>query len=171
MVPNRDQFDLFCRVNVQTEMAHSDFVSFIAQRVGGGSRMNSIKSDKLDISVDDNDVFDAEKSRTGKDRWLFFRYTLEIDPVAGIAPETYVAAIGELLKSLWSAGMDAVAASEFEEKLPRNVRRLKWAKTPPDSGDVVRIEMIDETHIVLPAPSDLAAPDACVHPGSKNDSL
>src|SRR5437879_1707311 len=99
MTTDFDSLELFCRVNVQSEMPHNEFVAFIARRVGGVSRMNSIQSDKLDISVDDNDVFDAEKSHIGKDRWLYFRYTLEIDPIEGISPRDYVAAIGTLLKS------------------------------------------------------------------------
>ena len=125
--------------------------------------MNSVTTEMLDISIDDNDVFDAERSRTGKDRWLYFRYTLEIDPVADVAPGDYLAAVGALLKSLWSSGMDAVSSSDFEAQLPRNVRRLKWARTPhAHGGDAVRVEMIGQTHVVVPVPSDLVAMDACV---------
>lgn len=137
MTSEFDNLELYCTVNVQSDMPHSEFVSFIARSVGGVSRMNSIKSGKLDISVDDNDVFDAEKSCTGKDRWLYFRYTLEIDPIEGVSSRDYVAAIGAMLKSLWSSGMDAVASCDFEEKLPRNVRRLNWARnSQPHSGGI-----------------------------------
>src|SRR6266404_2326391 len=115
MITDFDDLDLFCRVNVQSEMPHSEFVSFLTRSVGGASRMNSITTDKLDISVDDNDVFDAEKSRTGEDRWLYFRYTLEIDPIAGVAPRDYLVAMDALLKLLWSSGLDAVASCDFEE--------------------------------------------------------
>ncbi len=133
--------DLFCRVNVQSEMPHGEFVSFLARNIGGVARMNSITTEKLDISVDDNDVFDAAKSCTGEDRWLYFRYTLEIDPAAGVAPGEYIAAVGNLLKSLWSSKMDAVASSDFEGSLPRNVRRLKWSgQLSPTSGDGSRGE-------------------------------
>lgn len=128
MKTNFDTLDLFCRINVQSEMPHQEFVFFIACIVGGVSRRNSVTSDKLDISVDDNDVFDADKARRGKDRWLYFRYTLEIDPIEGVSPGDYVAAIGTLLESLWSSRMDAVASCDFEARLPRNVRRLKWAR-------------------------------------------
>ena len=121
--------NLFCRVNVDSEMPHNEFVSFIARIIiVGVPRMNSVRSEKLDISVDENDALDAAKSREGADRWLYFRYTLEIDPVAGVSPGDYVTAVGSLLESLWSSGIDAVAACDFEEKLPRNVRRLKWDK-------------------------------------------
>ena len=119
--------DLFCRVNIQSDLPHKEFVSLIARSVGGTSRMYTVKSDKLDISVDDNDMFDAEKARVGKNRWLYFRYTLEIDPIEGTSPSDYIDAIGGLLKSLWSSGLDAVAGCEFEDSLPLNERRLKWA--------------------------------------------
>jgi hypothetical protein len=119
--------DPFCRINVQTEMPHQEFVAFIVGCVGGSSRLNSVRSQALDISVDENDVFDAQKSRTGKERWLYFRYTLEVDPVEGIALRDYIAAIGALLQALWSSCMEAVASCDFEDHLPRNERRSKWA--------------------------------------------
>ena len=80
----------------------------------------------LDISVFENDDYDDEKSHTGTDRWLHFKYTLEIDPIEGVSPSDYVAAIGALLKLLWSSGMQAVAVCNFEERMPRNIGRLKW---------------------------------------------
>jgi hypothetical protein len=122
--------NLFCRVNVDSEMTHNEFVSFVARGVGGVARMNSIRNQRLDISVDENDVFDAAQSREGADRWLYFRYTLEIDPVEDVSPSDYVTAIETLLGSLWSSGLDAVASCDFEDRLPRNLRRLRWGQTP-----------------------------------------
>ncbi len=137
-----DSMELFCRINVQAEMPFQEFVAFIARCAGGQSRMNAMTSQALDISVFENDDFDTEKSHLGDDRWLYFRYTLEIDPIECISPGDYVAAIGALLKSLWSAGVDAVAACDFEEQLPRNVRRSKWATVSrPDSESNGAAEM------------------------------
>lgn len=129
MGPDFEDTDLFCRVNVQAELPFEEFVSFIGRCAGGPSHMNTVSNKAFDISVFKNDDFDSELSSTGDDRWLHFRYTLEVDPSAGVAPADYVVAIGKFLKSLWSSGMDAVAASEFEEQLTRNARRLKWART------------------------------------------
>ena len=122
-----ENMDLFCRINAQSEMPHGEFVSFIADCVGGRRHLNTVTSDKLDISVDDNDVFDAEKSRTGKDRWLYFRYSLDIDPAEGVSPGDYVAAIGNLLQSLWASRVEAVASCDFEEQLPRKGSSLNGA--------------------------------------------
>src|SRR5207249_4594195 len=93
-----------------------------------------VRNEMLDISVFDNDDFDLGKSQQGKDRWLYFRYTLEIDPVVGTAPKDYVASISALLKSLWSSQVDAIGACDFEEYLPRNVRRLELDRTPQTHG-------------------------------------
>jgi hypothetical protein len=127
MKPNFDCMNLFCRVNVQSELPHQDFVATVARCAGGTSRMNTVRSPTLDISVFENDEFDPEMSRTGQDRWLYFRYTLEVDPVEGVSPSEYVASVGTFLESLWSSCMEAVAACDFEDHLPRNVRRSKWA--------------------------------------------
>jgi hypothetical protein len=119
-----DSTNLFCRINVQTQMPFLEFVSFIARCAGGSVHMSAIRAKSVDVSVFENDDFDAEKSRTGDDRWLYFRYTLEADPVDGVPPKDYVSAVGALLNSLWSSRMDAVAACDIEEQLPRNARRL-----------------------------------------------
>jgi len=143
--------DLFCRVNVQAEMPFQEFVAFIARCAGGSSHMNAVTSKALDISIFENDDFDAQLSNTGNDRWLHFRYTLEIDPIKGVSAKDYVAVIGTLLQSLWSSRIDAVAACDFEEQLPRNVRRLKWARNlRPDSGGAGGTETIGSTRFEPP---------------------
>jgi hypothetical protein len=136
MEPGFKSMDLFCRINVEAGTRFQDFVALISRCVGGSSHMNAVRSQILEISVFENDDYDTEMAHTGKDRWLYFRYTLEIDPIQGFSPKDYIAAIGGLLKSLWSSHMDAVASCDFEEELPRNVRRLSWATTlRPHSGD------------------------------------
>jgi hypothetical protein len=125
-----DSTDLFCRMNVQSRMPFQEFVAFIAGCAGGSSHMNAIRAKALDISVFENDDFDADMSQVGEDRWLHFKYTMEVDPIEGVSRRAYVSAIGALLNSLWSSRMDAVASCDFEDQLPRNVRRLKWARMP-----------------------------------------
>jgi hypothetical protein len=121
MQPVFDNMDLFCRINVQSDLAFEDFVASVAQHAGGSRHMNVVQNGALDISIHKNDIFDPLKSRSGEDRWLYFRYTLEIDPIPGTAPGGYVAAIGALLKSLWSSALDAVVSCDFEDRLPRLV--------------------------------------------------
>jgi hypothetical protein len=118
--------DHFCRINVHSELPFPEFVAFVARCAGGSARRNAVASKMLDISVFENDDFDPAKSRTGVDRWLHFRYTLEVDQIAGILPRDYVAAVGALLEALWSSCCEAVAACDFEDYLPRSVRRSKW---------------------------------------------
>jgi hypothetical protein len=56
---------------------------------------------------------------------------LEVDPTTD-APDQYVSDIATLLRSFWAAGMDAVAACDFEALLPPNTRRETWSQ----AGDV-----------------------------------
>jgi hypothetical protein len=126
MEADSDGLDLFCRINVQAELPHREFVAWVARCAGGSTHLNAVRSQTLDISVDENDVFDADKSRVGKDRWLYFRYTLEVDPAEGVAVGDYVASIAALLRSLWASCMEAVAACDFEDRLPTNERRSNW---------------------------------------------
>jgi len=128
MVTDFSRMDLFCRINVQSEKTFQEFVEFVARCVGGTNHLNDVRSKTLDISVFENDDFDAKLSNMGDDRWLHFRYTLEIDPIEDVVVGDYVAAIAVLLQALWSSCLDAVACCDFENQLPQNVRRLKWAK-------------------------------------------
>jgi hypothetical protein len=126
MKTDSESMDLFCRINVQAEVPHREFVATVARCAGGSCRLNAVRSQTLDISVDENDLYDPAKSRTGKDRWLYFRYALAIDPVEGVGSAEYIESLGALLTCLWSSCMEAVAACDFEDELPRNERRAKW---------------------------------------------
>lgn len=162
MGPALDSVDLFCRINVQAEIPFQDFVAAVARCASGSSHMNVVRTRALDISVFENDDYDADMSHTGKDRWLHFRYRLEIDPIEGASPTDYVAAIGALLNSLWSFRMDAVAACEFEDRLPRNVRRLKWAWNPRDHGTAAGSPTFGGAEItIVPTAEPVVVLDAC----------
>ena len=156
-----DNLDLFCRINVQSEMPHHELVSLIAHSVGRAIRMNSVKSDKVDISVDDNDVFDPEKSQLGKDRWLYFRYTLEIDPIEGVSPRDTLLSLARCFDRLWSSRLDAVASCDFEGQLPRNVAPLEVVQDSP--APTVKAPkkraLGDVREFVSPATGDLVALD------------
>jgi hypothetical protein len=121
----KKEIDLFCRINVQADMPYSAFVVLVARCASGARHANLVSSKNLDISVDENDIFDAEKSKQGAKRWLYYPYTLEIDAPAKTSQDSYVAAVGSLLQSLWSCNLDAVASCEFESSLPRKEQRTK----------------------------------------------
>ncbi len=155
MEPDFKNMDLYCRINVHAEVPFREFVALIARHADGSGFMNEVQSGTLDISIHKNDTFDFLKSHTGHDRWLYFRYTLEINPIAGVSPRDYALAIGRLLKSLWSSGMDGVASCDFEDQLPRNVRRLKWAWNPRNHGTPAgESQAISGTNIVIPPSGD-----------------
>lgn len=111
--------DYFCRVYVDSSLQFRDFVRLVATLATGTEFMNTVRSDILDISIDENDS--RNQPRQGRrDRWLGFPYTLEIDPIIASDSASYFRAIGTLLTSFWAAGMDAVAACDFEDRLPLN---------------------------------------------------
>lgn len=122
-----EDIDLYCGIYANSELPHAAFIDFVALRVGGDLVRREVRNESLDISVMRNDTFDPALAATGPDRWLYFPYRLEIDPVAGVSFASYVEAVAGLLTSLWAAEVDAVAACEFEDDLPRNERRLAWA--------------------------------------------
>ncbi len=115
----------FCRIYVDSDLVFEKFVAMLANLSGVVSDFSLITTQCLDIGVQENDEYDSQKCSQKPDRWLFFKYMLEIDPVSGKLDENYISEIRKLLTSIWSNGMDAVAASEFEEMLPLNPNRKK----------------------------------------------
>jgi len=118
--------DLFCRVMAQSELPFKAFCARVGEIVGGRVARNGVTSSRVELFVDENDSYDPALCHRGPDRWLRFRYTLEITPAPGTEPDHYIAAVGQLLKGLWSEGIPAVGACEFETRLPVNPDRAQW---------------------------------------------
>src|SRR5262249_29775784 len=127
--------DLFCRIYVQADMPHDEFAALVARCSGGARPPHTARSPGPGTSRGGHDVYDGQRRPGGEDSGLYFRYTLEIDPAGAVEPGAYVAAVSRLLSGLWDAGLDAVAACEFEELLPKNERRLAWQASANENGE------------------------------------
>ncbi|MNH38473.1 hypothetical protein D3C79_995090 [compost metagenome] len=65
-----------------------------------------------------NDDFNDIRRKEILDGFLFSRYLVEMEPNENVDGEAYIAMISILLEGLWSAGYKAVAACDFEDRLP-----------------------------------------------------
>ena len=96
MQPDFDSMDLFCRINVQAEMPHQEFVAFIAQQYRRGQPHNSVRSQTLDILVDENTP--TTLSIENREETLACYVTWKSIPIEGVEPKDYVASIGRASK-------------------------------------------------------------------------
>jgi hypothetical protein len=130
-----EEAKLFCRIFIQSDLPQPEFVGLVVDCIGGQRRSNSVTSESLDILIDENDSYDLQKAHIGEDRWLFFKYSLEIDPMGNVSRIDYLKSLSNFVESLWKRGIEAVAACDFEELLPRNLQRQNWmVKTETQRG-------------------------------------
>ena len=109
--------DLYCKVFTNGADANSlkKSLSLLFQ---GFFEMNNMELDHLIIEVRNNP--DGKEISRGDGNFLHWPMLVELD-AEGISDEqTLIEECSRLLHHLWSSGIDAVAACDFEESLPQN---------------------------------------------------
>ena len=105
---------LYCKVYVDTDMVQYDLEELIAIALEAKiDYLRSIVGSGYDLEVRRNE--DCGKA----DDFIGWQYYLDVGAVQGQFRQAQVTLVARLLNALWSRGMGAVAACDFEEELPR----------------------------------------------------
>lgn len=112
--------NLYCKVYVDSQAKKGQLLDLLARMISGTIKMRTLSSPDLQIDLVVNEDFDEAKRLSKQDQFLFYRYYLDVEPTEGVALEQYVRSVGVLLEGLWQSGCKAVAACDFESKLPRS---------------------------------------------------
>lgn len=115
-----DTQNLYCKVYVDSQAEKGHLLDLLARITSGSIKMRTVASPELQIDLVVNEDFDEAKRLSKENQFLFYRYYLDIEPTEGVALEQYVQSVGSLLEGLWQSGCKAVAACDFESKLPRS---------------------------------------------------
>jgi hypothetical protein len=115
-----DTPNMYCKVYMDSQADKSQLLDLIANIISGSIKMRTVSSRELQVDLVVNEDFDETKRMQGEDQFLFYRYYLDIEPTEDVPRERYVESVGNLLEGLWRLGCKAVAACDFEEKLPRS---------------------------------------------------
>jgi hypothetical protein len=110
--------ELYCKCYLDSEQDRTWLLDLLAQTTRGNVTGRTIESPDVIIDVSRNEDYDPIR-KTVSDGFVYFRYYLDVTPAEGVTRAEYVASVGELLHALWSFGIDAVAACDFESELPR----------------------------------------------------
>ncbi|WP_227793486.1 1,4-dihydroxy-6-naphthoate synthase [Paenibacillus guangzhouensis] len=112
--------DTFCKIFIDTDEQYEYLYHLINKLVNGNAETRrDIKNETLVLSLVKNDDFDAIQRLDFPDGFLHSRYYLEVEPNGNFEFQRYIMSISLLLESLWTSGLNAVAACDFEELLPR----------------------------------------------------
>jgi hypothetical protein len=110
--------NLYCKIFIDTD-ADRDYVKRqIARILSGSIDFWTIVTEFGEFDIRKNSDFDEEKRDKPKG-FLFSRYYLDIDILEGTEQEFYISSIAKLLQGLWDLGYKAIAACDFEDKLPK----------------------------------------------------
>jgi len=112
--------NLYCQVFVDSQAEKGQLLDLLARITSGSINMETVSSPELQIDLEDNEDFDEAKRLSKQDQFLLYRYYLDVEPTEAVALEQYVQSVGGLLEGLWQSGCKAVAACDFESKLPRS---------------------------------------------------
>lgn len=110
--------ELNCKIYVDTPLSTDELREVISATVSGSTNGGSIALPGYEIDVVENADFDDAQRTVFPDGFVYFRHLIEVYAVpqqAGLDEDVLVTT---LLNKLWSADMPAIAACDFEEKLP-----------------------------------------------------
>jgi hypothetical protein len=114
--------ELDCKIYLETDQAPDQVASLVAAGLTGnglGSLAGRTVHTKYgEVDVRKNKEASESRAREFPDGFLHFRYYLEVYPLPTARLEDRVAIVASLLRLLWSRGLPAVAACDYEKDLP-----------------------------------------------------
>jgi hypothetical protein len=113
-----DRQDLYCKIFVNGAPTREDLLQLVARIVGGTIEFHTVIAAGAEIYVAHNDEDDALRARD-PDGFVFYPHYLDVTAVPGQTRSAQITLVATLLEAFWAAKLDAVAASDFEEDLPR----------------------------------------------------
>lgn len=113
---------LYCHVYVNSDLEREDLYQYINGKVFGKldyirGRVAGIVTDWGGMELRRNDEFNPQLLEQDSEDFIFWRYHLDINAKEGIDQSYYIARVAELLRTLNTENMKAVASCDFEEEL------------------------------------------------------
>jgi hypothetical protein len=138
-----DSADLGCKIFVDTEQTAEELAALLlpvlsGQEVTEGAGVRTIVAPQAEVEIRKNKDFNKERGRVFPDGFLYFAYALEVYPSVGTSRAELVRLTTSILNRLWSQGVPAIAACDYESELPygggNDNRSVPW---PPEKNGPV----------------------------------
>lgn len=133
---------LDCRLFVDTKLPLEELAARLADWVGGSVSgppfAKTVHAQHADIEVRGNEEADPRGADAFPDGFLSFAYVMEMYAAPHASLQDRASLAGKILERCWEANLPAVAACDYEDKLPKgggaNDRTTPW---PASSGHAV----------------------------------
>jgi hypothetical protein len=125
-----DYENLDCRLFVDGVRDCDLLAEFIAAAMEGEVSGSSVASEGVELIVGTSDEEDPHRSSEFPGGFLYFRCNAEVYFAPDVSPDSRVALVGHILERLWDLGHPAVAACDYEDRLPHGGgnrdRQVPW---------------------------------------------
>jgi hypothetical protein len=153
-MPDPNKLD--CKIYVETTETLDELVALLLPVLSAPEPAQSpsawtIHTTHGDVEIRHNEEADTIRAREFPDGFLYFSFGLELYPLATTSHQAQVDQAAALLHSLWSQGVPAVAACDYESELPNGGgykdASLPWPakvngfRDPPDGKSDGKTEM------------------------------
>jgi hypothetical protein len=110
---------LYCKIFVDARLSEKELTAVITRLLGGRLRNFTVEAPVVEVDVRTNDAVMQVPGEAPSFVNFPFYLDVEPSPERSASREDYVCAVSGLLRGLWDLGLDAVAACQFEDELPR----------------------------------------------------
>ncbi|MFN5539770.1 MAG: hypothetical protein ACK481_06925 [Candidatus Melainabacteria bacterium] len=112
--------DLACMIYV--DLSENELIDKMLCLLSSSTRTNSFYIDNNEILIIKNLSFDSVKRQQFPNGFLYYQQIIEVfpDETKTVSLENQITLISKIIKYLWSEFIAAVAACDYEDKLPNN---------------------------------------------------
>jgi hypothetical protein len=114
--------ELDCRIYVDADQPPEELAALLARALAGATTRGpgswTLRTRVGEVEIRQNKEADAGRACAFPDGFLYFRYALEYYPLPAVPLAERVALVAQVLEVLWSHGLPAVAACDYEGELP-----------------------------------------------------
>jgi hypothetical protein len=129
-MPNDDKLE--CAIYADVSLSSTELAGHIANAIGGSVDGSTVITDVAAFDIRRSDDFDPKHKADFPDGFLYFRQIIEVYMRDAEQSSTLADLVSKLLELLWGKGWPAVAACDFEERLPERggykSNQVPWAK-------------------------------------------
>jgi hypothetical protein len=137
--------ELDCTISLETDQAPDQVAALLAAGLTGDGlgalTGRTVHTKSCEVEVRKNKEASESRAREFPDGFLYFRYSLEVYPLPTARFEDRVALVTSVLRLLWSRGLPAVAACDYEKDLPAgggyNNPSVPWPSSGSDPKAVL----------------------------------
>lgn len=124
--------DLDCKIYLNSRRPPELLAADLQRSLGGTIERATLHLPIGDIDIRANEEFDENESNTFPDGFLYFAAFVELYPRPDVPLDDRIDAVGSILELLWNTGTPAVAACDYEERLPHgggyNRNDVPWGR-------------------------------------------